>query len=237
MLRHWLAGDGLRTAGERAGVDRKTAPRTWRWVRRRGLRRDGGDRQLCDELIGAVVARCARPGSWVMGAAWEALLPVEAQITDWVGRPGADQHPRQADPPRCADALSDAAPVRGRAARVRPAAAHWPKCNVERRLTKAATLGADRSLPQAGCTPSRRRAGRPLQVAIGFRIGRLADGERGRPDRGRQHDHAERRGASHHRPAVTVPRRNLVDGYSVIVGHGTVKLLLSRAGMWREISV
>ncbi len=27
VLRHWLAGDGLRTAGERAGVDRKPAPR------------------------------------------------------------------------------------------------------------------------------------------------------------------------------------------------------------------
>ena len=67
MLRHWLAGDGLPTAGERAGVDRKTAPRTWRWVRRRGLRRDGGDRQLCDELIGAVVAAVRPAGSWVMG--------------------------------------------------------------------------------------------------------------------------------------------------------------------------
>jgi hypothetical protein len=30
---------------------------------------------------------------------------------------------------------------------------------------------------------------------------------------------------------------DLVHGNSVIVGHGTVKLLLSRAGMWREISV
>jgi hypothetical protein len=84
VLRHWLAGDGLRTAGERAGVDRKTARRYVAAGEAAGLRRDGGDGQLCDELIGAVVAAVRPARASGHGAAWEALLPVEAQITDWV---------------------------------------------------------------------------------------------------------------------------------------------------------
>jgi transposase len=84
VLRHWLAGDGLRTAGERAGVDRKTARRYVAAGEVAGLRRDGGDGQLCDELIGAVVAAVRPARALGHGAAWEALLPVEAQITDWV---------------------------------------------------------------------------------------------------------------------------------------------------------
>jgi hypothetical protein len=84
VLRHWLAGDGLRTAGERAGVDRKTARRYVAAGEAAGLRRDGGDGQLCDELIGAAVAAVRPARASGHGAAWEALLLVEAQITDWV---------------------------------------------------------------------------------------------------------------------------------------------------------
>ena len=49
-----------------------------------GLRRDGGEGQLCDELIGAVVAavRPDRPAGH--GAAWEDLGPWVEQITAWV---------------------------------------------------------------------------------------------------------------------------------------------------------
>jgi hypothetical protein len=44
--------------------------------------------QLTDELLGAVVAT-VRPVRQVgHGAAWEALLAVEEQIQDWVGKEG-----------------------------------------------------------------------------------------------------------------------------------------------------
>lgn len=56
VLRAWLAGDGLRRAAERAGVDRKTARRYVAAAQQAGLVRDGGEAQLTDELLGAVVA-------------------------------------------------------------------------------------------------------------------------------------------------------------------------------------
>jgi transposase len=88
VLRCWLAGEGLRTAAERAGVDRKTARRYVEAALAAGLVRDGGNDQLSDELIGAVVAvvRPARQSGH--GAAWELLVPLEAQIREWVA--GAD---------------------------------------------------------------------------------------------------------------------------------------------------
>jgi transposase len=84
VLRAWLAGDGLRTAAERAGVDRKTARRYVAAGQAAGLCRDGGQEQLTDELIGAVVAavRPTRPSGH--GQAWEDLSPWTEQITAWV---------------------------------------------------------------------------------------------------------------------------------------------------------
>lgn len=84
VLRAWLGGAGLRTAAERAGVDRKTARRYVAAAQAAGLRPGGGERQLTDELIGAVVTavRPARPDGH--GAAWEALEPWSEQITSWV---------------------------------------------------------------------------------------------------------------------------------------------------------
>jgi hypothetical protein len=86
VLRCWLGGLGLRTAGERAGVDRKTARRYVEAAVAAGLVREGGEDQLSDELLGAVVAavRPARAGGH--GAAWEALLAEEARIRDWIER-------------------------------------------------------------------------------------------------------------------------------------------------------
>jgi hypothetical protein len=55
----WLAGDGLRTAAERAGVDPKTARGYVEAAEVAGLLR-GGEGQLSDELIGAVVSAYAR---------------------------------------------------------------------------------------------------------------------------------------------------------------------------------
>jgi transposase len=84
MLRCWLAGDGLRTAAERAGVDRKTARRYVEAAQAAGLVREGDADQLTDELIGEVVAAVRPVRVSGHGAAWETLLGYEGQIRDWV---------------------------------------------------------------------------------------------------------------------------------------------------------
>lgn len=84
VLRVWLAGVGLRTVGQQAGVDRKTARRYVAAAEQVGVVRDGGEAQLTDEVIGAVVAavRPARAGGH--GAAWEVLEAEHARIAEWV---------------------------------------------------------------------------------------------------------------------------------------------------------
>ncbi len=84
VLRAWLAGAGLRTAAERAGVDRKTARRYVEAGEAAGLLRDGGQGQLTDELIGAVVLAVRPARTTGHGASWEELVPWKAQITTWV---------------------------------------------------------------------------------------------------------------------------------------------------------
>jgi hypothetical protein len=84
VLRCWLAGEGLRTAAERAGVDRKTARRYVEAAQASGLVRDGGPEQLCDELIGAVIAAVRPARASGHGAAWDSLLAHETQIRDWI---------------------------------------------------------------------------------------------------------------------------------------------------------
>ena len=86
VLRAWLSGDGLRTVGERAGVDRKTARRYVQAAEAAGVVRGGGPGQVTDEVIGRVVAavRPARPAG--RGSAWELLLAQREQITAWVKR-------------------------------------------------------------------------------------------------------------------------------------------------------
>lgn len=89
VLRAWLEGAGLRTAGERAGVDRKTARRYVQAAEVAGLARDAGTDAVTDELVGAVVAavRPSRPNGH--GAAWEALIGHEEQIRAWMCSDGA----------------------------------------------------------------------------------------------------------------------------------------------------
>jgi transposase len=84
VLRCWLAGGGLRTVAERAGVDRKTARRYVEAAQVAGLVRDGGEEQLCDELIGAVIAAVRPARASGHGAGWESLLAHEQQICHWV---------------------------------------------------------------------------------------------------------------------------------------------------------
>jgi hypothetical protein len=69
---------------ELAGVDRKTARRYVAAAVAAGLDRDGGGEQLCDELIGAVVAAVRPDRPQGCGAAWEALCANHDQINDWV---------------------------------------------------------------------------------------------------------------------------------------------------------
>ena len=57
VLRQWLGDElGLRPVAERAGVDRKTARRYVDAAVAVGLVRGGGEQQLTDELVGAVIA-------------------------------------------------------------------------------------------------------------------------------------------------------------------------------------
>ena len=71
VLRLWLRGEGLRSIAQLAAPDRKTVRRYVEAAQAAGLVRDGGEAQLTDELIGAVVeaVRPARPHG--RGEAWE----------------------------------------------------------------------------------------------------------------------------------------------------------------------
>jgi len=84
VLRAWLAGAGLRTAAERAGVDRKTARRYVEAGEAAGLLRDDGEGQLTDALIGAVVLAVRPARVTGRGAPWEELVPWTEQIAAWV---------------------------------------------------------------------------------------------------------------------------------------------------------
>jgi len=84
VLRAWLADAGLRTAAERAGVDRKTARRCVVSAQAAGLVREGGEAQLTDELIGAVVAAVRAVRTSGRGTAWETLTGEQERIRVWV---------------------------------------------------------------------------------------------------------------------------------------------------------
>ncbi len=89
VLRCWLGGAGLRTAAERAGVDRKTARRYVEAAVAGGLTRRGGEAQLTAELLRAVVAAVRPARASGHGAAWEALLVEEPRICESLfGNPG-----------------------------------------------------------------------------------------------------------------------------------------------------
>lgn len=62
MLRLWLQGLGLREVARLSGSDRKTVRRYVDRARACGLDRDGGDGQLTDELLAAVIAGVRQAG-------------------------------------------------------------------------------------------------------------------------------------------------------------------------------
>lgn len=94
VLRGWLAGAGLRTVAERAGVDRKTARRYVQAAQAAGLDREAGFGAVDDVLVAAVVeaVRPARPNGH--GTGWEALLAREDQIRAWLTGKGAGKDER-----------------------------------------------------------------------------------------------------------------------------------------------
>ena len=86
ILRLWLEGHSLRKVTTLSGVDRKTVRRYVQAAQAAGLSPDGGSGQLCDELLGQVIAavRPERPRG--VGAARETLEPHREQITKWLGQ-------------------------------------------------------------------------------------------------------------------------------------------------------
>jgi transposase len=84
VLRNWLRGAGERPAARAVGVDRKTARRYIAAAIEAGLRRDGDESQLSDELVGQVceAVRPSRPDGH--GESWKVLLDEESRIKDFV---------------------------------------------------------------------------------------------------------------------------------------------------------
>jgi transposase len=87
ILRLWLRGDmGLRRIADNVGCDRKTVRRYIDAAVAAGLVRDGGEGQLTDALIGAVVeaVRPERPGGH--GPAWDACAAEHDRIKAWLAK-------------------------------------------------------------------------------------------------------------------------------------------------------
>jgi hypothetical protein len=84
VLRLWLRGEGLRSIERLTSLDRKTVRRYRRAAEAAGATADGGEAQLTDELIAAVVERVrpARPRG--PGAAWEACQRERDRIKKWL---------------------------------------------------------------------------------------------------------------------------------------------------------
>lgn len=84
ILRLWLAGHSLREVTRLAGLDRKTVRRYVQAAQAAGVTVEGGDGQLTEEVLGAVVAvvRPDRPRG--TGASWEAITAQREQIATWV---------------------------------------------------------------------------------------------------------------------------------------------------------
>lgn len=84
MLRLWLQGSGLREVARLSGTDRKTVRRYIDRAQACGLDRDGGQDQLTDELIAAVIAgvRPHRPAG--RSLAWEIIAAEHEQIKAWL---------------------------------------------------------------------------------------------------------------------------------------------------------
>jgi transposase len=84
VLRLWLRGEGIRSTERLAGVDRKTVRRYVEAAVALSLRRDGGELQLTDEFIGAVVEAVRPHRSDGHGEAWRLLVAHHDEIKKWL---------------------------------------------------------------------------------------------------------------------------------------------------------
>lgn len=84
VLRLWVMGEGLRSIERLVSCDRKTVRRYVQAAEAAGLTREGGQGQLSDELIGAVVetVRPARPRG--RGVAWQRCEAEREAIARWL---------------------------------------------------------------------------------------------------------------------------------------------------------
>ncbi len=87
VLRRWLRGDeGLRRVADGAGVDRKTAQRYVDAAQALGARRDGGEHQLTDDRVAAVV-QAVQPGRRSgRGESWATLESHHDFIKDLIDK-------------------------------------------------------------------------------------------------------------------------------------------------------
>ena len=83
-LRLWLRGQGYRSIERMAQLDRKTVRRYVAAAEALGLVRDGGEGQLTDELIGAVVEAVRPHRSDGHGEPWRRLAAHHDQIQAWL---------------------------------------------------------------------------------------------------------------------------------------------------------
>jgi len=88
VLRLWLRGEGIRSAGRLAGLDRKTVRRYVAAAQACGVDRAGGEGQLSDELLGQVAERVRPHRADGHGRAWAVLAAHHEEIKDMLGRQG-----------------------------------------------------------------------------------------------------------------------------------------------------
>ena len=84
VLRLWLAGEGFRAVERLSQVDRKTVRRYVTAAEQLGLRRDGGEDQLTDVLVGMVVEAVRPHRSDGHGTPWRLLSVHHERIAGWV---------------------------------------------------------------------------------------------------------------------------------------------------------
>src|SRR5271169_4825188 len=88
VLRLWLRGEALRAIERLAGVDRKTVRRYVAAAEEVGVQRDGGEGQLSDEVLAAVLERVRPHRSSGHGESWRTLEEHREQIGAWLDDEG-----------------------------------------------------------------------------------------------------------------------------------------------------
>jgi transposase len=84
VLRLWLRGEGVRATERLVGVDRKTVRRYVAAAVEVGLVRDGGEEQLSDEFVGAVVEAVRPHRADGHGETWRLLVANHELIVNWL---------------------------------------------------------------------------------------------------------------------------------------------------------